>query len=298
MLTRIMMMTVVMLVRDVKCSMSGNNENYFHNSYQVEDNCQFQLCGSKYSHEFGLDSSPIAGSCSGDCHLLSLNLATGKFQKEFLWSNCARMCQTKYPFHQYSEYKPRFLCMETCYNSYNKIAPHHDLARYCLQASCPDKSVADMSQLECFEQCTSHVVTSVPQEDWKTWARSLAGDCQASPDLTPDTPTSPAHRLTCADSHLWLTMSKIVNLSDQVGRKCLNTICNDNVKCGKQCLKHVDKMEHVHRSVWTECSESALCSSSSFNQRLRCSDTCLEEHLENRRKKEQEERIRRQQEQE
>ena len=102
-------------------------------------------------------------------------------------------------------------------------------------------------QLECFEQCTSHVVTSVPQEDWKTWARSLAGDCQASPDLPPDTPTSPAHRLTCADSHLWLTMSKIVNLSDHVGRKCLKTICNDNVKCGKQCLKHVDKMEHVHR---------------------------------------------------
>ena len=29
-------MTVVMLVRDVKCSMNGNNENYFHNSYQVK----------------------------------------------------------------------------------------------------------------------------------------------------------------------------------------------------------------------------------------------------------------------
>ena len=36
MLTRIMMMAVVMLVRDVKCSMNGNNENYFHNSYQVK----------------------------------------------------------------------------------------------------------------------------------------------------------------------------------------------------------------------------------------------------------------------
>ena len=56
------------------------------------------------------------GSCSGDCHLLATNMNTNKvrcqllsssgnpklklrfqFHREFLWSQCARMCNAKFP---------------------------------------------------------------------------------------------------------------------------------------------------------------------------------------------------------
>ena len=73
----------------------------FHNSYQIQDDCQFQLCGLKYNSEFGLDTSPTAGSCSGDCDLLSRKINMGKFHKEYLWSNCARICQNKFPFGEF-----------------------------------------------------------------------------------------------------------------------------------------------------------------------------------------------------
>ena len=66
-------------------------------SYQVEDSCQFNLCGPEYSGEFMAGQAPRVGSCSGDCHLLAINLNSNKFHKEFLWSNCASMCADKYP---------------------------------------------------------------------------------------------------------------------------------------------------------------------------------------------------------
>ena len=65
-------------------------------SYQVEDSCQFNLCGPEYSAEFMVGQAPRVGSCSGDCHLLAINLNSNKFHKEFLWSNCASMCEDKY----------------------------------------------------------------------------------------------------------------------------------------------------------------------------------------------------------
>ena len=70
-------------------------------SYQVEDSCQFSLCGPEYSSEFMAGKTPMVGSCSGYCNLLAMNLNEDKFTKQFLWSNCANMCQQKYSFSQY-----------------------------------------------------------------------------------------------------------------------------------------------------------------------------------------------------
>lgn len=284
MFSHVCIVTISLVLVGVSCEVSSGS--HFHNSYQIQDDCQFQLCGLKFNSEFGLDTTPTAGSCSGDCDLLSINLATGKFQKEFLWPNCARICQNKFPFSEFSEYKPRFMCMETCYNSYNKIAPHHDLARYCLQVSCPVSSEDKMSQLECFEQCSSHAVTSVPEESWPLWARSLAGPCQ-SPPSHPN--PAPNHKLTCADNHLWPAIQQSIATTPQIAETCLNVICDNNIKCGKECLKHIQKVEHLHREVWTGCSKSVNCSSvTSPSQRLRCSDNCLEEHRKEQLKQEEE----------
>ena len=70
-------------------------------SYQIEDTCQFSLCGPLYRQEFGVGRRPLAGSCSGDCHLLAINTNTNRFTKEFLWSHCAIMCSTKYNTTEY-----------------------------------------------------------------------------------------------------------------------------------------------------------------------------------------------------
>ena len=65
-------------------------------SYQVEDSCQFVVCGQDFSQEFGVGVRPSPGSCSGDCDQLAASLVTNRFSREFLWSSCARMCQDKY----------------------------------------------------------------------------------------------------------------------------------------------------------------------------------------------------------
>ena len=71
-------------------------------SYDVEDSCQYQLCGPKYTAEFaGADHSPKAGSCSGDCDALARKLVNSKFKKELMWGMCTRMCREKYPNQEY-----------------------------------------------------------------------------------------------------------------------------------------------------------------------------------------------------
>ena len=70
-------------------------------SYQIEDTCQFSLCGPLYRQEFGVGRRPLAGSCSGDCHLLAINTNTNRFTREFLWSHCATMCSAKYNTTQF-----------------------------------------------------------------------------------------------------------------------------------------------------------------------------------------------------
>ena len=70
-------------------------------SYQVEDSCQFVLCGQDFSNEFGVGVSPTHRSCSGDCHDLATSLIDNKFTKDFLWSKCASMCSDKYNFSSF-----------------------------------------------------------------------------------------------------------------------------------------------------------------------------------------------------
>ena len=65
-------------------------------SVQVEDSCQFSVCGPEYSSEFGVGRSPSVGSCSGECDHLAETLITNRFSREFLWSSCAKMCADKY----------------------------------------------------------------------------------------------------------------------------------------------------------------------------------------------------------
>ena len=65
-------------------------------SYQVEDSCQFVVCGQDFSQEFGLGLRPSQGSCSGECDQLATSLVTNRFSREFLWSSCTNMCNDKY----------------------------------------------------------------------------------------------------------------------------------------------------------------------------------------------------------
>ena len=112
----------------------------FLGNFLVEDTCQFQLCGPAYGGEWGGGGPPVAGSCSGDCSLLAITLNANKFHKEFLWSSCARMCGAKYPPDQSAEYNNRFQCMDGCYAAYALVSPHHNIARYCMQAACDTRS--------------------------------------------------------------------------------------------------------------------------------------------------------------
>ena len=95
----------VILLLPVLCSSAssvvGSQQAAYLSSYQVEDSCQFSLCGPVHSSEFMAGKAPMVGSCSGDCNLLAINLNTDKFSRQFLWANCADMCQQKYPFSQY-----------------------------------------------------------------------------------------------------------------------------------------------------------------------------------------------------
>jgi hypothetical protein len=112
----------------------------FLGNFLIEDTCQFHLCGPAYGGEWGTGGPPKAGSCSGDCSLLAITLNGNKFHKEFLWSSCGRMCGAKYPADQSPEYKNRFLCMESCYAAYALVSPHHNIARYCMQAACDTRT--------------------------------------------------------------------------------------------------------------------------------------------------------------
>ena len=94
----------VILLLPVLCSGASSvpaSPALYLGSYQVEDSCQFSLCGPVHSSEFMAGKAPMVGSCSGDCNLLAINLNIDKFTKQFLWSNCANMCQQKYSFSQY-----------------------------------------------------------------------------------------------------------------------------------------------------------------------------------------------------
>jgi len=236
-----------------------------------------------YRQEFGVGQRPLPGSCSGDCHLLAINTNTNRFTREFLWSHCATMCSTKYNTTQFSSYKPRFSCMSSCYSMYSPLAPHHNLARYCIQASCPATMDKDMHQLDCFSECSAHVSTAVSPKDWEDWARALAGVCQE------DRGEGRTHRLRCADSTIWeeiISFYPNLDLST-MSKHCMEEICGDNLKCARNCLEHVLEVarEKDRSTVWLSCSLSAECSSpcsppaSCSKERLGCADNCMQEEL-------------------
>jgi len=254
-------------------------------SYQVEDSCQFNLCGPDYSTEFMAGQAPRVGSCSGDCHLLATNLISNKFHREFLWSNCARMCSQKYSFSQHKLYKPRFLCMETCYNSYKALSPHHNLARYCIKASCPEQKDENIHQVDCFTTCSKHVSTRVAKSDWQHWAMALAGHCQMSMEEE----FKQNHRLICADKDVWahITTSHGISQSDTMATLCFSTICQEDVKCSRNCLSHVQAVSQNLRPVWISCSKSVRCLNIERKEdQMECADSCVEQHRENERNRE------------
>jgi len=241
------------------------------------------MCNS-YSKEFTSSghNSPQVGSCSGDCHLLATNLNSNKFHKEFLWSNCARMCSDKYNFNQYKLYKPRFICMEKCYNSYKALAPHHSLARYCIKASCPDNPEEKLFEIDCFSSCSQHVSSSVAETDWQKWATALAGNCQRQ-NKSEKKILQANYRLTCADQVVWdeIITSEGISAKDQVSNHCLLDICQQNIKCGRTCLSHVNAVEKDHRLIWIGCSKSIKCiKKENPSERLECADECLKDHRE------------------
>lgn len=282
-LSVLVLVGIVVVVAGAEHEEDAGGAAPYGGSYQIEDTCQFSLCGPLYRQEFGVGRRPLAGSCSGDCHLLAINTNTNRFTKEFLWSHCATMCSTKYNTTEFSSYKPRFSCMSSCYSMYSPLSPHHNLARYCIQASCPHTMDQDMFQLDCFSQCSSHVSTSVSPPDWEEWARALAGECQE------DKEEGRTHKLRCADSHIWHnTISLYPNLNlSTMANHCMVDVCEDNLKCARNCLDHVLEVakEKDRSSLWLSCSLSAECSSpcrpavSCSNQRLGCADDCVQREL-------------------
>jgi len=284
---RLVMVGMVAMVGMVGAEVQGSQDPPYLGSYQVEDSCQFQLCGVEYSGEFtGPQARPKVGSCSGDCHLLATNMNTNKFHREFLWSQCARMCNQKFPPSHYRQYKPRFECMEQCYTSYRALSPHHSLARYCIQASCPHQSAGQMHQVDCFSSCSSHVSSSVAKTDWQAWASALAGPCQQE-GRQGEVPTQ-THRLECADSVVWSSTSS------PLAPHCLQHLCHGDIRCGRTCLDHVAAVEEGHRSIWRGCSLSATCLALTPGERLGCADTCLADHRKKEKEREERERRRKQ----
>merc|ERR1719264_2264532 len=183
---------------------------------------------------------------------------TNKFHREFLWSQCARMCNAKFPPAHYRQYKPRFECMEQCYASYTALSPHHSLARYCIQASCPHPKAGQIHQVDCFSSCSAHVASSVAKSDWQDWANALAGPCQQEGEEG-EAP-SHTHRLECADSKVWSS------ITSPLASHCLQHICQEDIRCGTSCL--------------------TLPSA----QKLSCADTCLAQQREEAERKERERR--------
>jgi len=281
---------VVILIHTVQCKVSLDQDSSSHRhqaankikdslpflgNFLIEDKCQFDLCGPAYTSEWGgaPGQEPVAGSCSGDCSLLAITLNQNKFHKEFLWSACANMCGKKFPADKFPEYKNRFQCMESCYTAYNKISPHHNIARYCLQAACRALSPDSGHQIDCFEGCAEHVSGSLPETSWRVWARAIAGTCST----TRYNATDILHqRLKCADRQVWEHISKVEkNAEESHASHCLTTICNNQVKCGLSCLEHIHSIHHGKRSEWMTCSTSRDCSNANdWSTRKRCADTC------------------------
>jgi len=274
--------TLVMAVGLVRAKSPATTEAYL-DSFNIQDSCQFSLCGPEYSQEFLQGSVPKVGSCSGDCNLLAINLVSNKFIRDWLWSNCASMCHSKFDFQSYRHYKSRFQCMENCHTAYQSLSPHHNLARYCAKVSC---STLDRQsyQIDCYTGCAGHVASNVSGSDWHDWGLALAGHCSG---LGVD-----SDKLGCADTHLWSSLVKSHDLTpdDNVAVSCHSSICNSNVKCSRDCLAAAKEHHKHNRHLWVQCSESDQCKNNknlTGNEKINCVEKCVQKEIEEQRKQEQ-----------
>ena len=70
--------------------------------------------------------------------------------------------------------------MDECFGAFEKIAPHHRIAQVCIHSACSadKRERSGQTAMECFEQCTHHVATKVPKEEWADWGNLLPmADC-------------------------------------------------------------------------------------------------------------------------
>lgn len=278
------------------------------------------MCGADYFHEFGYGKLPKTKSCSGECDAAAYRLVSADgFKRDFLWGQCSQMCSAKYKQMDYKGYAERLTCMDECFSYYEYISPNRDVARSCIHSACgEERLLGGQHSIDCFESCTRHVRTSVPEDDWIQWSRLLAtADCTSSSNTRgPQSATvisgisarsQPApviatseDQMSCADEHLWrkLTSDVKAKLPPDVLLLCINAMCDNDVKCGKKCLNHVSNdisPEDLPR--WRSCTYSTTCANqgiaSTYEKRENCADRCLDTYKAEVRKAEEEARRRR-----
>lgn len=253
-----------------------SGEPYLGN-YIIEDSCQYKICGTEYLDEFG-GQQPSMSSCSGECDALAHKLVNSKFKKEFLWSKCSNMCAEKYPVKEYKTYNERISCMNECFEAFEYVAPHHRIAQACVHAACSNRIRDQTGQtaMECFSQCTHHVATRVPKDDWNTWSNLLSvANCDPI-----GLPGNQMDRLSCTDQTLWKDMTSRTSVSPDIHLVCLNAMCDNNVRCAKDCLHHVtQEVSQEDLPRWHQCTYSTTCTEiHSYELRKECADNCLEAH--------------------
>lgn len=175
-------------------------------------------------------------------------------------------------------YTERLSCMTECFDSFEYVKPHHKIARACVHAACPDHVRAETGQtsLECFDRCTHHVATRVPEEDWPTWANLLATTSCPRSTL----PGAALDRLGCTDKALWEGLTGQTSISPDVHLLCLNAMCDNNVRCAKECLSHVTSdIDPTDLPRWQQCTYSSTCAEvNTYAARATCADGCLDNH--------------------
>jgi len=260
---------------------SGESEvqGPYLDSFTIQDSCQFSLCGPEFTREFLQGAVPKVGSCSGDCNLLAINLVSNKFIRDWLWSNCASMCQDKYDFQSYRHYKSRFQCMERCHSAYQSLSPHHNLARYCAKVSCSDSVDRQTYQIDCYTGCAEHVASNVSGVDWRDWGLCLAGQCSGH-----------ENKLSCADDHLWSSVVKSYELTteDDLSTTCHQNICNKNMKCSRDCLASASQINKQFRHYWIKCGQKEQCHKDTLpaTGKISCVEKCVQIEIEEQRKRE------------
>jgi hypothetical protein len=84
--------------------------------------------------------------------------------------------------------------------------------------------------------------------------------------------------LTCTDEALWSELTRESPVTPDVHLLCLNAMCDNDVKCAKECLGHITKQvdpDDIQR--WQQCTYSSGCAGvTGYSQREACADKCLQ----------------------